>query len=416
MMRAQEIHIETGGYEARRFHRSDAPSPRSIKSLNRSSQMRPCMSAKQIITPARSSSKLSESFAAGNVGRKYGSVSPGKRSAGKSGGKENVTRGYRTAGTGVCITSSCGKLPTFGGAHKRSANPGDPFQALIFKAQKELDQCASWANKKVVDCTRVEGLADEGDSVANTVREARDQPQVSDIKCSDETIRAELEKWKEFGYLLAESYDQLKKNCNREIEEHGRNRQIIQALKEQVGKLKDILKHVNKENDDIRSELADEENIREQFVANKAKLEAALEEVRTGKREREKLTKQLNAVEKEREILSNEKILNSKLVQQLSDKIKVSFPPWSPSDRNSSRRTPRSEMVQALWETEHRSCRRLQNQCRRRLAGPRSSTRSCRNGTSNSAVRSLSSSYVSAATSTGPTLSGSTCSVCTTDR
>jgi hypothetical protein len=52
---------------------------------------------------------------------------------------------------------------------------------------------------------------------------------------------AEVEKWKKFGYLMAESYDELKKENEKLKQEKEKDRKIVIALKDQVDKLKKII-------------------------------------------------------------------------------------------------------------------------------------------------------------------------------
>jgi len=56
------------------------------------------------------------------------------------------------------------------------------------------------------------------------------------------TTAAEIEKWKKFGYLMAESYDELKKENEKLKQERDKDRKIMHALKDQVDKLKLIIK------------------------------------------------------------------------------------------------------------------------------------------------------------------------------
>ena len=51
----------------------------------------------------------------------------------------------------------------------------------------------------------------------------------------------EVEKWKKFGYLVAESYDEIKDEHEKLKQEREKDRKIIIALKEQVQKLKQII-------------------------------------------------------------------------------------------------------------------------------------------------------------------------------
>lgn len=52
------------------------------------------------------------------------------------------------------------------------------------------------------------------------------------------SILAEVDKWKKFGYLMAESYDELKKETEKLKGEKDKDRKIVVALKEQIDKLK----------------------------------------------------------------------------------------------------------------------------------------------------------------------------------
>jgi hypothetical protein len=45
-------------------------------------------------------------------------------------------------------------------------------------------------------------------------------------------LSAEVEKWKKFGYLMAESYDELKKESDKCKAEREKDRKIVMALRE----------------------------------------------------------------------------------------------------------------------------------------------------------------------------------------
>ena len=49
-----------------------------------------------------------------------------------------------------------------------------------------------------------------------------------------EELQAEIEKWKKFGKLMADSYDQLNKKFNTFLKDQEKDKKIIQALKDQV--------------------------------------------------------------------------------------------------------------------------------------------------------------------------------------
>lgn len=61
------------------------------------------------------------------------------------------------------------------------------------------------------------------------------------MESNNEIMLAEVEKWKKFGYLMAESYDELKKETEKVKAERDKDRKIVIALKEQIGKLKQII-------------------------------------------------------------------------------------------------------------------------------------------------------------------------------
>ena len=56
---------------------------------------------------------------------------------------------------------------------------------------------------------------------------------------------AEIEKWKKFGYLMAESYDELKKEHEKDKVERDKDKKIIAAMKDQITKLKQIIQAKN---------------------------------------------------------------------------------------------------------------------------------------------------------------------------
>jgi hypothetical protein len=54
-------------------------------------------------------------------------------------------------------------------------------------------------------------------------------------------LKAEVEKWKNFGYLMAQSYDELKTKHESVTQERDKERKIVGALREQVDTLKEIM-------------------------------------------------------------------------------------------------------------------------------------------------------------------------------
>lgn len=49
---------------------------------------------------------------------------------------------------------------------------------------------------------------------------------------NDPLVQAEIEKWKKFGYLVAESYDEQKKEQEKLKNEREKDKKIISALKD----------------------------------------------------------------------------------------------------------------------------------------------------------------------------------------
>jgi len=62
------------------------------------------------------------------------------------------------------------------------------------------------------------------------------------IAANRSTQASEVEKWKKFGYLMAESYDELKKENEKIKQEREKDRKIMVALKDQVDKLRQIIR------------------------------------------------------------------------------------------------------------------------------------------------------------------------------
>jgi molybdopterin converting factor small subunit len=62
------------------------------------------------------------------------------------------------------------------------------------------------------------------------------------IAANRSTQASEVEKWKKFGYLMAESYDELKKENEKIKIEREKDKKIMVALKEQVDKLRQIIR------------------------------------------------------------------------------------------------------------------------------------------------------------------------------
>jgi len=62
----------------------------------------------------------------------------------------------------------------------------------------------------------------------------------------------EVEKWKKFGKLMADSYDELNKKFNNFLKEQEKDRKIIGALKDQVNTLKSLLTISQDENSKLK--------------------------------------------------------------------------------------------------------------------------------------------------------------------
>lgn len=60
-------------------------------------------------------------------------------------------------------------------------------------------------------------------------------------KAAAQQESAEVEKWKKFGYLMAESYDELKQETEALKAERETDRKIVIALRDQIDKLKQII-------------------------------------------------------------------------------------------------------------------------------------------------------------------------------
>ena len=323
--KAYELSSEANGKRPLLKNRtpSHSSNPAIHHKTSPSTKLAPSTSVKQI--PSQARNKLYDAFVGGvNTNKKADINKENTKSPKGLIGSKRHPNLDNSSGMAIGVGSAKNSI-TKKSSEMGTINPSDPFQLLITKAQQELEKCASWGNKEGIEQPELEKIpfeTNESESMAFTVREAR-----NDIKKSEQNeeymARKELDKWKEFGYLLAESYDQLKKNFANEVSEKSKQIQIISALKEQVSKLKDLLKHSQSECELLRNELATEESIREQFVELKSKLENAMDENMVLITENEKLVKQINASEKEKEIMHNEKLLNEKLVQQLNDKVKV---------------------------------------------------------------------------------------------
>jgi len=108
-----------------------------------------------------------------------------------------------------------------------------------------------------------------------------------------------MAKWREFGHNLAESYDRLKQKYTQQTEAESMNAKIINTLKEQLSKLTILLGNSKEENKQLK------ENIIELTKKN------------------EELEEKLVIKCEERSILENERELNTKLIKQLNNKIKV---------------------------------------------------------------------------------------------
>lgn len=136
-------------------------------------------------------------------------------------------------------------------------------------------------------------------------------------------MREEVKKWREFGQLINESYEQLKKKYIEQSAEEGRRKKFVAALEEEIKSLKELLRQSGVENRNLRETMEGSSNsviaeLRQQN--NKLREENVIL-----KKEKEGLEKLLNVKQQEQDILEDEKTISNKLIQQLNDKIKVCF-------------------------------------------------------------------------------------------
>lgn len=140
-----------------------------------------------------------------------------------------------------------------------------------------------------------------------------------DVDLPGQELISELEKWRECCKALIEIYDSLNKKLYSCSNKSTNTKEIIKELKEKVDKLNTLLYHATAENRILNEKLEKQNNISE----NQLKIAELAEENETLKQANEILQKQLNNIKKDYKILENERIVSSKLVQQLNIKIKV---------------------------------------------------------------------------------------------
>jgi uncharacterized membrane-anchored protein YjiN (DUF445 family) len=144
------------------------------------------------------------------------------------------------------------------------------------------------------------------------------------VSVKEKSLKGEVAKWKEFGHLLAESYDRLKKKYAKQVEAEKKGKQITEALKDQVNKLKALLNHCNAENKDLKQMLENSSPYSNlSYIDLEKRVSELMEENETLRKDKQNADRLVVALTQEKDILENEKTLNNKLVQQLNDKIKV---------------------------------------------------------------------------------------------
>ena len=136
-------------------------------------------------------------------------------------------------------------------------------------------------------------------------------------------LRGDLGKWRQFGYLLAESFDEIKQEQKVLLGERAKDAKVIEALKEQNNKLKALIGHSNTENQRLRDELSSEQRVRENIIKLKDNIDLLNVKIEEIEGEKLKLSKYITGMNREKESLVNENELNSKIIQQLNMKMKV---------------------------------------------------------------------------------------------
>jgi hypothetical protein len=184
----------------------------------------------------------------------------------------------------------------------------DPFSLEGFTGRMKQDLPGSTNNR------------DKNTTTESTEVMTKDTKQELTLsKSTEKELREEVEKWKEFGQLMGESYEQLKKRC---AEEEKKN-VSINSLEAQVKNLKELLYQSGIENRKLREMI--EGNNSSVIAELKQQNNKLLEENIILRKEKEGLEKLLMAKYQEKDILESEKIVANKLIQQLNAKIKVTF-------------------------------------------------------------------------------------------
>eukprot|EP00826_Nyctotherus_ovalis_P051494 TRINITY_DN6439_c0_g3_i3.p1 TRINITY_DN6439_c0_g3~~TRINITY_DN6439_c0_g3_i3.p1 ORF type:complete len:216 (-),score=36.13 TRINITY_DN6439_c0_g3_i3:519-1166(-) len=159
---------------------------------------------------------------------------------------------------------------------------------------------------------------DSTEAIAENIKQAQD---LVSFKSTEKELREEMRKWREFGQLINESYEQLKKKYIEQSAEEEKKKKMMAALEDEVKNLKELLRQSGVENRNLRETM--EESSNSTIAELKRQNNKLREENIILRKEKEGLERLLTAKQQEQDILEDEKTVSNKLIQQLNDKIKV---------------------------------------------------------------------------------------------
>ena len=136
-------------------------------------------------------------------------------------------------------------------------------------------------------------------------------------------LRADILKWRQFGYLLAESFDKVKQEQKVLLGERNKDLKIIGELQQENIRVKKLMTNSNAENEKLRDELGSEQKTRENILEMKETIETQTSNISQLRGEKEKYEKLMSGMRVEKESLVSEKEITSKMITQLNMKIKV---------------------------------------------------------------------------------------------
>lgn len=210
------------------------------------------------------------------------------KSQNKGMSKASSTVEIRTSGTFDMSTKNTRESKNFTPDDDKKTQPETPKSAILKTLQ----------NKKKGGITGSQERKTE--TVGRTVSPRRVMPVKGEGE-GENVIQEEIEKWRVFGKMMAESYDALNKKYTEYMVEKEKDKKIISALKEQVNTLKNLLKEAKDEN--AKSKEATTKSTSASSIREDSKL---MKEIESIKVENKETSKTVEFLKVENDMLKND--------------------------------------------------------------------------------------------------------------